>query len=453
MKLLYICALTGLAATGCVEAGPSPAIAPSPVAVPLQPRMDVRPLVDAHQHLMSPAAMALPAPAASPAAVTLPAPLARLLEQRQHAVENGAIDTVFTPEAVIFAEEQGRWWRGRDKVANAVGGFSSELKFVPIDYSVSGDSGFVSGILRWPDGTDDYTFMLGLRRVKGNWMISSEMKQPIMPPVYAPSITAEKVVAALDDAGIQKGVVLSVGYWFGNPRRDITDRAAKTRAENDWTVAEAARFPDRLVPFCGVNPIADYALDELARCAAIPSVKGMKMHFGNAMVDLANPDHIAKLRQFFKAAQDHRMAIVIHFRGSVETFVDQVLPAAPNVTVQIAHMASGWDNLSAFADAIVARKPGTDHLYFDWTQALPIEGAWGYGVPSSAIANPVPPETRQRAASIMRRIGLDRILYGTDMALSWNPSPREWWTKTVLTLPLTDAEIRDIADNVPSYLQ
>lgn len=53
----------------------------------------------------------------------------------------------------------------------------------------------------------------------------------------------------------------------------------------------------------------------------------------------------------------------------------------------------------------------------------------------------------------MRRIGLDRILYGTDMSLSWNPTPRDWWRKTILTLPLTDEEISDIADNVPSYLQ
>lgn len=29
----------------------------------------------------------------------------------------------------------------------------------------------------------------------------------------------------------------------------------------------------------------------------------------------------------------------------------------------------------------------------------------------------------------------------------------EWWRKTVLTLPLPDDEIRDIADNRPPYLR
>jgi hypothetical protein len=53
----------------------------------------------------------------------------------------------------------------------------------------------------------------------------------------------------------------------------------------------------------------------------------------------------------------------------------------------------------------------------------------------------------------MRHVGLARILYGTDMSLSWNPTPRDWWRRTVLTLPLNDEEIADIADDVPPYIR
>jgi predicted TIM-barrel fold metal-dependent hydrolase len=53
----------------------------------------------------------------------------------------------------------------------------------------------------------------------------------------------------------------------------------------------------------------------------------------------------------------------------------------------------------------------------------------------------------------MRKIGLDRILYGSDMPLAWNPTPREWWRRTILRLPLTDDEVRNIADNMPPYLR
>src|SRR3712207_8315818 len=42
-------------------------------------------------------------------------------------------------------------------------------------------------------------------------------------------------------------------------------RSAKVRAENDWTVQQASRFADRLIPFCSVDPLKSYALEEIAR--------------------------------------------------------------------------------------------------------------------------------------------------------------------------------------------
>jgi predicted TIM-barrel fold metal-dependent hydrolase len=65
----------------------------------------------------------------------------------------------------------------------------------------------------------------------------------------------------------------------------------------------------------------------------------------------------------------------------------------------------------------------------------------------------VAPEEKAEMVRLMRQVGMDRILYGTDMPLPWNPSPRDWWRKTILTLPLTDDEIRNIADNAPPYLR
>src|SRR5215213_8255178 len=72
----------------------------------------------------------------------------------------------------------------------------------------------------------------------------------------------------LDDAGIQRGVVISTAYWYGDPRHSFTpaEAEAKTRADNDWTVAQVSKYPDRLVAFCGVSPLADYAAREIARC-------------------------------------------------------------------------------------------------------------------------------------------------------------------------------------------
>ena len=100
--------------------------------------------------------------------------------------------------------------------------------------------------------------------------------------ISAKPIAADDLIALLDAAGIRRAAVLSVAYMFGSPSRTVENEYEKVKAENDWTGREVARFPDRLIGFCGFNPLEDYALDELARCAKIPA---------------ASPRHQAALRQ------------------------------------------------------------------------------------------------------------------------------------------------------------
>jgi predicted TIM-barrel fold metal-dependent hydrolase len=347
----------------------------------------------------------------------------------------------------MLAEEEGRWWKGDAKILDAIGNLPPGLRFIPKTHRVDGAAGFISGNVRRGQSSEEtHSFLIGLSRSgSGPWRIASEMMMPIPPPTYAPAITADRIIEVLDDAGIRYGVVLSLGYWFGAPTDPITDRHAKTRAENDSTVAQAARYPDRLIPFCGVNPLADYAIAELERCATIPSVRGMKIHLNNSDVELTERAHVEGLREFFRAANRLRVPIVAHIGGPVETLIAEVLPAAPDIPIQIAHMASGWKNARAFADAIAAGRPGTRNLWFDWTQALPIDNGQ-YSAAAMAGA-------RADAAATMRRLGLGRILFGSDMPLRSNATPREWWKKTILPLPLTDDEVRDIADNIPPYLR
>src|SRR5947207_1934947 len=81
-------------------------------------------------------------------------------------------------------------------------------------------------------------------------------------------ITASDLIGLLNLARIRRAVVLSQAYAFGNPNRPaVDDEYAQVKMENDWTSREVAQFPDRLVGFCGVNPLRNYALEEIARCA------------------------------------------------------------------------------------------------------------------------------------------------------------------------------------------
>lgn len=444
---IKLTSLAVLLLAGCTHAGGD-----GP-RVGVTPRNQIVPLVDAHQHMMSPTVMELTVREPSPLPVPVPAELKELLSAREGGVNQANYAALFDSGAQVFAEEQGRWWRGEARILDAIGNFGTGLRWVPTSFAVDGSAGYVAGVLSTGSGQDTHNFVLGISKAAdGRWRIASEMKQAVSPPTYAPSIDADKVIEALDDAGIRYGVVLSVAYWYGDPDKTIEDRHAKTRAENDWVIAQTQRYPDRLIPFCGVNPIAEYALAELERCASIPAVRGIKVH-RNSKFDPSNPEHMEKLRQFFRAANAQKMPIVIHLRGATQLYIDHILPEAPDVPIQIAHMGSGMGSLKLFADAIAAGKPGTKNLWFDWTQALPIEDLWMHGRPGGRIGGPVAPEERAEMVALMRQVGLDRVLFGTDMPLPWNPSPRDWWRKTILTLPLTDDEIRNIADNVPPYLR
>src|SRR5690349_15656145 len=67
-------------------------------------------------------------------------------------------------------------------------------------------------------------------------------------------LPAQELVPLLDAAGIRKAVLLSTAYMYGSPRREVENEYARVRQENDWTAAQAAQYPDRLIAFCGIAP-------------------------------------------------------------------------------------------------------------------------------------------------------------------------------------------------------
>ena len=275
------------------------------------------------------------------------------------------------------------------------------------------------------------------------------------PPVAAVKArTAGDLIKQLDAAGIKRAVVLSTAYIFEQPSPKADHAAEKLKRDNDWTSKQVAQFPDRLVGFCGLNPLKDYALQELARCAADPNLRrGLKLHFGNSVVDYHNPEHIARVRGVFRAANDRGMAIVAHVRASVTVnlpwgreealiFLNELLPAAPDVVVQVAHLAGAGSPqdegaqqaLEVFVDAMAKNDPRTRHLYLDAT-----------------VAEPPTADNAQRWAMAIRRVP-GRVLFGSDAATP-AATPGGAWTAMHKLLPLTEDEFERIANNTPPYMQ
>jgi predicted TIM-barrel fold metal-dependent hydrolase len=275
-------------------------------------------------------------------------------------------------------------------------------------------------------------------------------------------LDAKDLIGLLDAAGIRQATLLSVAYNFGKPGRQLEDELDKVRRENDWTAAQAARYPDRLVAFCSFNPLKDYAIAELERCAggqdgAPPIARGIKLHFGNSDVQLDDPAHVARLHEVFAAADRHRMAIVVHLRASISKgrpygarqariFVEQLLPAAPGVMVQVAHFAGtgpGYEDppareaMAVLAAAVAQHDPRTRNLRFDV---------------ASIVDRDITPGTAKLVADLIRQVGANRVFYGSDAAQGGNLRPKEAWA-AFRKLRLTADEFAQIANNVPPYFR
>jgi predicted TIM-barrel fold metal-dependent hydrolase len=392
-------------------------------------------------------------------AITIPADLAAVL----HTLANGWNDT--TVIAGLLGEDAALYNSGNQDLPTWVLGrlpgarylaqrFARAYRITPVSYRVDGRSAQVAGYLSRGEGAATRHFghvLIALNKNSSDaWKINA--MSPIFPgPPVSDPVTAEKVVAQLDDAGMKRGVVLSVAYWYGSPHGAPTqDEYAKVRAENDWVASEVSRYPTRLVAFCSFNPLKEYALEELERCAKNPAFRGIKLHFGNSGVELTHVDDAEKVARVFRAANEHHQALIVHMWTSPEyetaggndarVFLNKLLPEAPDVTVQIAHMAGGGratdSALAVFADAITRNDPRTKNLYFD----------------VATLTAGETPQGLARDAMRMRQIGLNRILFGSDLSPP-NPSPRESWEMFRIRVPLTDDEFRTIAGNVAPYLR
>ncbi len=271
-------------------------------------------------------------------------------------------------------------------------------------------------------------------------------------------LDARDLIPLLDSAAIPQALLLSAAYMYGSPARTVEDEYAKVRAENDWISAEVAKHPDRLRAFCSFNPLEDYALDELARCARDPHLRrGIKLHFGNSDVQLDDAAHLDRVRSVFEAANANRMALVVHLRANISkarpygasqarVFLEELLPLVPDVPVQVAHLAGtgpGYEDppadsaLAFLAEAVASGDPRTRRLFFDVA-----------GVVDTGISD-------VNAATVVRRIrrvGLDRIVFGADAPIFENLRPRESWA-AFRRLPLTEDEFRRIAGNVVPYFR
>ena len=198
---------------------------------------------------------------------------------------------------------------------------------------------------------------------------------------HPPAVYASDAIRALDEAHVSKGVILSCAYLYGLPSLHLTPReiAERTRRENEFTAAEVAKYPTRLVGFLSVNPLQDSAIDEIRHWRGSHVLVGLKLHFTASAVHIRSAAERRQVARVLAEAALEHIPIVIHIGGGkvdasdAELFIRDVLPSAGESWVQIAHAGGGLPLhdgnhvgvLRTFADHIVRDDPATRHVLFD----------------------------------------------------------------------------------------
>ncbi len=232
---------------------------------------------------------------------------------------------------------------------------------------------------------------------------------------HPPAVYAADAVRVLDEAHVEKGVILSCAYLYGMPslRLKPKDVAKRARMENEFTAAEVAKYPGRLVGFLSVDPLQDSAIDEIRHWRGSRQLIGLKLHFSASKVNIRNADQRRRVAKVIATAAEEHLPLVIHVGGGkfnasdAELFIRDVLPSAGSSQVQIAHAGGGLPAmdgnnlavLSVFADHIAHNDPTTRNVVFDL----------------SFVPTPdAPPKLLAALTEQVRRIGIKRFFFGSD---------------------------------------
>ena len=252
----------------------------------------------------------------------------------------------------------------------------------------------------------------------------------------AESAGAEDLIARLDEAHVQRAVVLAAGY-LGWPV-GITDDF-NMAPENDFVAAEVAKYPDRLVGFWGSTPCSRAPW----RDRSLPRLSGMigvKLHLPGSGVDLTKPEDLAAFTAVIEKIDEKKAPALMHAGTEWGLALDTegftalalVLSQHPNLRMMHAHCAA----------------PRDDQQMETWfREHLANENTF---VETSACLHfyrDAPLSQRELMVWRFRKWGIDHVMFGSDY-LQFQPeeTPKEA-LETLAQYPFTQAEIDTILSN------
>jgi len=205
--------------------------------------------------------------------------------------------------------------------------------------------------------------------------------------------TADELIASMDKEGIDISVIANIGWT-------THDLCVET---NDYILESIARYPDRLIGFCTVQPNSyETAIAEIERCAQ-GGIKGVGEMRPDVQLFSLMDDEI--MAPFIEVLKKHELILLLHtsepvghdYPGKGGITPDMAYPfiaCFPDLTIVCAHWGGGLPFYALMPEVKEAMK----NVYFD-TAASPFLYS---------------PQVYNQAIQL---VGSDKILFGSDYPL------------------------------------
>ena len=206
-------------------------------------------------------------------------------------------------------------------------------------------------------------------------------------------VTADELIASMDEAEIDISVIANYGWT-------THEFCVET---NDYILESIARYPDRLVGFCSVQPNSyEAALAEIERCVK-GGIKGVgEMRPDLQLFDLGDKEIMEPL---VEVMAKHKLILLTHasepighaYPGKGSITPDMLYPfitSFPDLTVVCAHWGGGLPFYALMPEV----KQAMTNVFFD-TAASPL-------LYSPQVYN-----------QVIQLVGADKILFGSDYPL------------------------------------
>ena len=238
-----------------------------------------------------------------------------------------------------------------------------------------------------------HVFSPQVKKNRGKYIESDPCFAILYSKKEAKLATADELIASMDRDGVDISVILNIG-WATH------ELCVET---NDYILESIARYPNRLVGFCAVQPRSiEAAIAEIERC-----VKGGIRGIGELRPDVQFLDFNDEemMDPFIEVVREHKLILLTHasepaghqYPGKGGVTPDILYPfieCFPDLTIVCAHWGGGLPFYALMPEV----KKAMSNVFFD-TAASPL-------LYSSQVYN-----------QVVQLVGGDKILFGSDYPL------------------------------------